>query len=119
MPETIRPNRRVRHSTFGLGIVIENVVSESGKTHAHVIFDDGQERSILPEFLSDSKAPAPKAIEAKAKRKPAPEPEPVSDDLLVPDAWEPEFEVPEEDCKEDPKDDEAETSDEEEEEYAG
>jgi len=77
---------RVQHSKFGVGVVLEERRTESGKPVSVVVFDarPDEERILLSEFLQPSDAPLPEAAKAiKRKRTPKPKPEKLSDALLV------------------------------------
>lgn len=79
--------KRISHQKFGLGVVLAERKSESGKLVSVVVFDNcpNEEKVLLSEFLQESKARMPQSSK-KAKRKSPPKakPEPVSDELLVP-----------------------------------
>jgi hypothetical protein len=79
--------KRISHQKFGLGVVLAERKSESGKLVSVVVFDNcpNEEKVLLSEFLQESKVRMPQSSK-KAKRKSPPKakPEPVSDELLVP-----------------------------------
>jgi hypothetical protein len=84
--ETFKNLSRVFHAVFGLGVVLEHKLTESGRDTVLVRFDLGTERQIVTEFLAASTEPllpeAPKAPKRRATKKKL---EDIPDDLLVPD----------------------------------
>ena len=78
---------RVQHPRFGLGVVLDERRSESGRPISVVVFDAApdQERVLLSEFVqpSNTRLPAAAKTPAKKTRTPIPEPEKIKDTLLV------------------------------------
>ncbi len=77
---------RVKHSKYGVGVVLAEFVSGGGQKVATVIFDirPEEERTILLSCLSESKEPMPDAAKSKPKARPKKiKPEKISDRLLV------------------------------------
>ena len=62
---------RVQHPKFGLGVVLDERHSESGKPVSVVVFDADPEteRTIVASFLTASDSPLPPGAKAKAKKK--------------------------------------------------